>query len=312
MVWIIVGIIVGVLVLAICILSIIAYKIVFYSPLKGQNSEYNDVKKVDYQAISGKVSNFLNQILSVPSIDLYAFSYDGLKLHGVFLPASNPYRTVICVHGYRGQYERDFSAIIRYFNANHSNVLLIEQRCHGESEGEIITFGAKESEDLNLWINYVTNRLDDKNPIYLYGISMGASTCLLTLKNKLIHQVKGVIADCGYTSMEYVCSHLCRSWYHLPAFLFMYFIKMYCSVFGGFDMDSTNVVTALKDNEIPILYIHGDADTFVVPENTRINYSATTSPKDIVWVEGANHGECIFKNPTLYHDKLEYFFNTYR
>ncbi len=244
--------------------------------------------------------------------DINIKSNDGLKLHGVFLPASNPYRTVICVHGYRGQYERDFSAIIRYFNANHSNVLLIEQRCHGESEGEIITFGAKESEDLNLWINYVTTRLDDKNPIYLYGISMGASTCLLTLKNKLIHQVKGVIADCGYTSMEYVCSHLCRSWYHLPAFLFMYFIKMYCSVFGGFDMDSTNVVTALKDNEIPILYIHGDADTFVVPENTRINYSATTAPKDIVWIEGANHGECIFKNPTLYHDKLEYFFNTYR
>ena len=244
--------------------------------------------------------------------DFYIKSNDGLKLHGIFLSAPNAYRTIICVHGYRGSYETDFSAIIKYFHGNHSNILLIEQRGHGESQGDYITFGAKESEDLKLWINYILTKVDVKNPVYLYGISMGSSTCLLSLKDKLPFQVKGVIADCGYTSMEYEIKYLCKEWYHLPAFPFVNIVKMYCKLFAGFNPDDTNVVAALKDNEIPILFIHGDADKFVIPENTRINYTATKSPKEVCWISGADHAESIFKDPIKYHNKLEYFFNTYK
>ena len=244
--------------------------------------------------------------------DLTIQSSDGLKLHGVYLAAKNPYRTVICVHGYRSDAMTDFSSMIKYFNLNHSNILLIDQRCHGESEGDYITFGAKESDDLKLWINTVISRIDDKLPIYLYGISMGSTTSLLTLKNKLPFQVKGVIADCGYSSMKDELSYLLSRYMHIPAFSIMGIINMFCTMSAHFSMSDTEVKEALKDNHIPILYIHGEDDKFVLPENTRQNYANTNSNKDILWVKGATHGDSCIKDPTLYRARLEHFFNTYK
>lgn len=244
--------------------------------------------------------------------DVYIKSDDGLKLHGIYLNAPNAYRTVICVHGYRGSFAADFSAIIRYLYNNHSNILMVEQRCHGESEGNYITFGAKEKNDVSRWVDYVANKLDDKHPIYLYGISMGATSVLLSLENHVSFLLKGVIADCGYSSMKTECRYICEKWYHLPAYPLIYFVNLYCNLIAKFDMSETSTKKALTKNELPILFIHGDKDTFVVPENSRVNYSRTKGPKELVWIKDANHAESIFKNPELYHAKLEYFFNTYK
>lgn len=291
---------------------LLAYRFFKMSCKASNTSIVNVLNKSGFSTEARIIQTNVEWLKEQDTKDVYIKSSDGLKLHGTFLPTTNAYRTVICVHGYRGSSASDFSAIIRYLNANHSNVLLVDQRCHGESEGEYITFGAKEQDDIRLWTEYTVSRLDDKNPIYLYGVSMGASTCLLTLKNKLSYQVKGVIADCGYTSMEYICKSLAKAWYHLPEFPIINILKMYCSLIAGFNMNDTNVVNSLKENEIPILFVHGNDDTFVIPENTRINYSATKANKDILWVDGANHAESILKNPTVYHNKLEYFFNTYK
>lgn len=244
--------------------------------------------------------------------DLYIKSNDGLKLHATYLAAPNPYRTVICVHGYRAEGISDFSNIVRYLNMNHSNVLIIDQRACGESEGDFITFGAKEKEDLKLWIETVVNKIDDKVPIYLYGISMGATTSLLTLEYKLPFQVKGVIADSAYTSMNNVFDTLLSSWFHLPGFPIINIINMYCGMIAHFNMDDTNTAKALKENEIPVMFIHGEKDTFVSPENTRTNYALTKGAKEILWIPEANHAEAILKDPNIYHAKLEYFFDTYK
>ena len=84
MVFIIIGSILLGLLLIIIILSIVGYKVVFYSPIKGQNSDFNKVKKVNYNGISHKVNESVNQILKIPYEDLYIKSYDGLKFHAYF------------------------------------------------------------------------------------------------------------------------------------------------------------------------------------------------------------------------------------
>ena len=244
--------------------------------------------------------------------DVYIKSSDGLKLHGVYLAAPNAYRTVICVHGYRGSYATDFSAIFRYLYNNHSNVLLIEQRGHGDSQGDFITFGAMESDDVSKWLDFTSTKLDDKHPIYLYGVSMGATSVLLSLSHHKPYMLKGVIADCGYSSMKTECKYLCKNWFHIPAFPLVNIVNFYCNLIARFHMKDTSTKKALTNNEIPILFIHGESDTFVEPENSRTNYARTKGPKELVWIKGANHAESIFKNPELYHAKLEYFFNTYK
>ncbi len=244
--------------------------------------------------------------------DYYITSKDGLKLHASFLPAPNAVRTVICVHGYRGNAKYDFSAIIRYLNSSRSNVLLIDQRASGASEGEFITFGAKEKEDLVQWVDYTAKYIDVKNPLYLYGISMGATTTLLSLESEMNVRLCGAIADCGFTSMKDECKFLLKNLYGLPVFPFINLLNVFCNMFAKFDISETDTTKSLEKNKIPVLFIHGENDSFVIPENTRINYSRTNAPKDLVWIKNANHAESILKDPELYHTKLEYFFNTYK
>ena len=302
--------------LTILLLAIILFSIAFkfYSEAVKKNN------KSALKLFEKKGFNYENRVIK-PNIqwlreqklkDHYITSKDGLKLHGVFLQAPNPLRTVICVHGYRGNYEYDFSPIVRYFNSNHTNMFFVEQRAHGDSEGDNITFGAKEKEDLQQWIEYVQKNVDSKNPLYLYGISMGASTCLLSLENDYQNILSGVIADCGFTSMRNLFNNLSKDWFGMPGVPLVGIVGTYCKLFAKFDMEETSTKKALANNKVPVLFIHGEADTFINPEHTRVNYTRDVGPKDILWVAGANHGESLMKDPERYHQKLEYFFSTYK
>ena len=294
------------------ILTVIAYKLYSDSVIKKNKNILKVFEKkgfnFDYRVVPPNVEWLEEQNLK----EYYITSTDGLKLHGLFLQAPNPLRTVICVHGYRGNYKYDFSPIVKYFNANHTNMFFVEQRCHGESEGEFITFGAKEKEDLQQWIDFVRNKVDTKNPIYLYGISMGATTCLLSLENDYSTILSGVISDCGYTSMKTEFNNLSKNWYGIPGFPLVNILGFFCSMFGKFSMDATSTKKALENNKVPILFIHGEDDKFVNPEHTRINYTRDAGVKEIMWVPNANHGESLMRDPDKYHQKLEYFFKTYK
>ena len=134
--------------------------------------------------------------------DCYIQSVDGLKLHGFYLPAEHAKRFVILSHGYRGSRFGSLSFMAKYLHEHQCNLLFMEQRCCGESEGKYITFGAKEKWDVQRWAIYVSERNKEKLPIYLYGQSMGAAAVLMASGYRLPSEVKGLIADCGFQSME--------------------------------------------------------------------------------------------------------------
>lgn len=70
--------------------------------------------------------------------DCYIQSVDGLKLHGFYLPAENAKRFVILSHGYRGSRFGSLSFMAKYLHEHQCNLLFMEQRCCGESEGKYI------------------------------------------------------------------------------------------------------------------------------------------------------------------------------
>ena len=80
--------------------------------------------------------------------DCYVKSDDGLLLHGLYLPAEKGERFILLCHGYKGSGFGDFANIARFLHENNCNLLFIDERCCGESEGEFITFGAKEQYDI--------------------------------------------------------------------------------------------------------------------------------------------------------------------
>jgi hypothetical protein len=244
--------------------------------------------------------------------DWYIKSVDGLKLHAYYLQAPNPKRYVILSHGYKGNCFSEFGHIASFLHEQGCNLLFIDQRACGMSEGEYITFGAKEKKDIQRWCYLIARQNTDKLPIYLYGKSMGAATVLMASGEKLPYNVKGVISDCGFQSMKRQFKDMASKWFHLPRIeLLLLRLSAWCRLSAGFSMKEADTSKAMVTNNRPILFFHGDDDTYVYPKNSLDNYNNCTAPKELVIVQGARHMCSEYVNPKLYKDKLIKFFYEY-
>lgn len=133
-----------------------------------------------------------------------------------------------------------------------------------KSEGRYITYGVKERHDLKRWILYTNRNLAAKNKdIFLCGISMGCATTLMAAGLDLPDNVKGIIADCGFTSPWDIIKHVAKERFHLPPFPLMYMVDLISEVVAGFGLKEVSIPEIMKRNKIPVLFIHGDADDYV-------------------------------------------------
>ena len=250
--------------------------------------------------------------------DWYVVSHDGLMLHASYYPAENAKRIVLLSHGYRGTRFGSIAHMARFLHETGSSLLFIDQRCCGESEGEYITFGAKEQYDIIAWLKKIHDNIGagEKNgkrlPVYLYGQSMGASTVILASGHKLSEEVHGLIADCGFHSMKQQLRDIASGWFHLHWIeLFLMRVDLFCHIFAGFRMKDTDTTESLKSGRLPILFFHGEQDTYVWPGNSVMNYELSRAEKELVLVPDARHLCSSYVDPELYKNKLTEFFNKY-
>lgn len=238
--------------------------------------------------------------------DIYIQSRDGLKLHGLWVPAQNAKGTMLLVHGYRSTKLVDFGVAFPYYWEKGFNLLLPDQRSHGKSEGRYITFGVKESTDVLQWIEY-HNASYGFCPMVLSGLSMGASTVMFLADQPLPENVRGIIADCGFTSPKKIICSVFRDVTRLPAGPSVWAADMFARIFAGFGLSDKDTTKTLKKNRLPILIVHGTADDFVPCEMTRQSYAVCSGPKQLLLVEGAGHGVSFLVDHTRYTKKIEKF-----
>lgn len=217
-------------------------------------------------------------------------SRDKLKLTGYFLPADNAKGTLLLVHGYRSNPMSDFGIVCPFYHSLGWNILAVCQRAHGESEGKYITFGAKERFDVCDWALYLADRFGPDHNIVLDGISMGSASVLMSLGTELPPNVKCVIADCGFTSAHAQFLHLLKTRIHLPVHPLLDIMQLFAKLFADFDFKAGSTVEALQRTAIPVLFIHGERDTYVPVRFTVENYAACTSEKQLLTVPEAGHG----------------------
>lgn len=217
-------------------------------------------------------------------------SRDGLKLVGYFLPAENAKGTLLLVHGFRSDPWCDFGIAYPFYHSLGWNILTVCQRAHSESEGKYITFGIKERFDVCDWALFLSDRFGPEHDIVLGGISMGSSSVLMALGTELPDNVKGVIADCGFTSPRAEFEHVLKTRMHLPIHPLMDLAQLYAKLFAGFGFDDYSTVTALQQTDVPVLFVHGERDNFVPIRFTVDNYAACASKKLLVTVPDAGHG----------------------
>lgn len=216
-------------------------------------------------------------------------------------------KIVICFHGYTGEGLSNHVAIADYFLKHGYAMLLPDARAHGESEGEYIGFGCLDRQDALDWIRWAIQECGENVKILLHGTSMGGATVLMTSGLELPDNVKGIVSDCGFTSPKEVFTHVLNNMYHLPAFPAIQGADLINRKLAGYGMDECNARREVQKAKVPILFIHGSADTFVPCSMCHEIYDSCRSPKRKLIVEGAAHAESYYKDMDTYEKVLTEF-----
>lgn len=265
------------------------------------------VKQSSYAPYVDLIQNSHQWLETIGAEDLYIDSGDGLRLHGVWVPYDDARGTIILAHGYHSTKFVDFGKVMSMYHGLKLNVLMIDQRCHGLSEGRFITFGIKESEDLLSWVEYHNHRFGDQ-PIILSGLSMGASTALFLADHvHLPSNVAGIIADCGFSSPAAIIGKVFRDILHFSPGIILWSADLWARLLAGVSLYSKDSCKSLAATNLPVFLIHGKADDFVPWEMTQQAYDACKSDKEILLVESAGHGLSFLEDKDLYVQMIQDF-----
>lgn len=245
-------------------------------------------KGEQYAPLREKMLSMIDSAAAIPFQPVETRSFDGLTLRGRYYEAAPGAPLQILFHGYRSTGARDFCGGLPQALQDGYNVLLVDQRAHGGSDGKCLTFGIHERRDCLQWVNFARNQWGAETKITLVGVSMGAATVLMASELPLPENVTGIIADCGYSSPEAILRKVLRD-RHCPAGLILPLLRLGARLFGRFDLRAASAEGALKGCRIPVLFLHGEDDRFVPCEMSRINYAACASEKALVTFPGAGH-----------------------
>ncbi len=239
-------------------------------------------------------------------------SDDGLNLVGHWKCPENPKRVIVAMHGWRSSWTKDFGIISEFWEKNDCAVLYAEQRAQGNSEGEHMTFGLLERYDCLAWVNWVNDKVGGKLPIYLGGLSMGATTILMTAGLSLPENVKGIMADCGFTSPHEIWKHVTSSNLHISYNgIYAMFADRLAKQRINMSTKDYSTVDALKECKVPVLFVHGTDDKFVPVEMTYENYKACACEKRLLIVPGAEHGMSYILDQKAYEEAVLKFWKDF-
>lgn len=209
--------------------------------------------------------------------------YKDYELHVTLV--KNPVETdkyVIISHGFKSNRYGAVKYVDTYMNLGF-NCIIYDLRDHGENEKTALSLGQFESEDLEKLIEDSYSRYGNIK-LGLHGESMGAATSLMVLAKK--PKVDFVVADCGFSNLYdllHAAYDVAKVGTVLPS------VNLAMKLRYGYDMKKTSPKDALVGNEVPICFIHGEADTFILPENSQVNKDATAGYSELHLVPDAAH-----------------------
>lgn len=258
----------------------------------------------DYGPFFDAMEQGANRLKDTPHQQIRITSYDGQTLVGHWFPHPNPKRLVVAMHGWRSSWASDFGHVSEFLHNHNCSVLYAEQRGQGSSGGEYMGFGMIERYDCLEWVKWVNTQNPENLPIYMAGVSMGAATVLMTADLELPENVRGILADCGFTSIHDIWRHVARRNLHLPYRIYGGLADNLCRQKISVGTKECSTVNALKNSRVPVMFVHGTDDHFVPVEMTYRNYQACASKKCLLIVPGADHGMCYFKERDRYEQMV--------
>ena len=241
--------------------------------------------------------------------DFYVTSKDGLKLHNYLIRNDSTDKWIIAVHGYTSEGKLMAPYAKKFYDMGY-NLILPDLRGHGQSEGDYIGMGWDERFDIIDLIEYIVDN-NENSQIVLFGVSMGASTVMNVSGEELPSNVKAIIEDCGYTSAWDEFSYQLKELFGLPAFPMMHTASLLGKIRAGYWLGEASAINQVKKSTTPMLFIHGDSDTFVPSHMLDELYSAAKVEKEKLIIAGAGHAKSKDVDPELYWSTIIDFINRY-
>lgn len=222
---------------------------------------------------------------------------NGDKLVAYYFDNNSDKTAVIC-HGYRSHFLSNAACPGIYFKNQGYNLVLIVSRGHDKSAGDFITFGDLEHQDLKLWLDKIENELKPKE-IVLYGVSLGSNTVMRTSEFINSKIVKAMVLDCGFINTRTIIHSQVegraknlfqRLVYPVVAKPIVNGMRQWGKKLGNFDIFEGDTRKSISRSVIPAFFIHGAKDPVVPLSDTKANYEACKTEKELYIVDNAEHG----------------------
>lgn len=275
------------------------YRFVFCHPVKKRPDAHRIPDSTLYRAHKERMLEGVEDMEKTPCEEVSIVSRDGLRLYGKLYCMKKDAPLILFFHGYHGVDAWDGYGFFRLCKKNGINILMVDERAHGKSEGTVITFGIKERHDCKLWVEYAVKRFGKDTDIFLAGVSMGATSVMMSFGLGLPDNVKAIIADCGYSEPAAIIMETVKAM-KLPVKPIYQLIKLGAHLFGHFDLEAATALQSVQKLTIPILFIQGNQDSIVPPFMGQELYEACKAKKEHVLIEGADHANSAMTDYETY------------
>ena len=231
---------------------------------------------------------------------------DGFKLVGEYFDFGSD-TSVIIIAG------RMESLLYSYYFAEPYrrlgyNILVIDNRAHGLSEGKYLSLGAKEYRDILRWGELLHDRFHQKS-IVIHGICIGSCVGLFALCSPdCPDYFKGMAAEGMFTTFkDSFVNHLIDG--HHPIQPATFLVTLYIRIFAGADVVHDGPLYRIDQLKKPILFLHSKEDVFSLPSEVQQVYDRCTSEKKLVWFEKGAHSRVRINDTQRYDETVIDFFD---
>ena len=323
----------GPIVVALILIFLLAMALAFIIPVSYILAKYvSEPHTISFQDAydTEKEKGFLEGYDSLEKEEIVIPSFDGYELHGEVIlreglkesegieesdgrngsdgsdeshGAGSKERFVILTHGYT--YNRLGS--VKYMNLYRKmgySCIQYDLRGHGANAKCPVTMGLKESKDLLAVIDWVHERYGENIILGLHGESMGSASQTLALREK--PRVDFVVNDCGFAELTEVLRGQLSKRFHLPAFL-VSTASILNKIYYKYSYQEVRPVDALKENQVPICFMHGREDTFIPYRHSELMAETTKGYQEVHLYEDADHALSFEKHPKEYEENLKAF-----
>lgn len=239
------------------------------------------------------------------NVEIIAF--DGITLAGNKRYAEeNTDKWALIVHSYRS-HKSAMSVFEKHYHEQGYNTLCVDNRAHGQSEGRFIGMGYLDQFDIKSWVEYILKENNDAE-IVLHGLSMGGASCVIySGRDNVPENVIAVINDSGYASAESYLSWKLKQTFGLPSFPIVPIANLATRISAGYWLSDASAINAVKNSDIPTLFIHCDNDMTVPIDDAYMLFDAAGCKKDMLIINNAGHGGGVNKEPEAYWEKVDSF-----